>query len=203
MNDIIITKLYNALKAWHPDDAAGVLLELLISGKVPALAFDPQNDDHVVRLDQHHWQSLGAERAEQIFRAGNAPVKQDMRYGPADFQMHILVPAWSLDLFPAEGPLAPIDMGSKRGARPIIEWPVIWIGIVYIMSQPNRPKTQADLITEISQWCENNFNQEAPGMSTLKENLRGLFEILGGEDPKKVFPNGSRLQRKTKKKPRK
>lgn len=200
MNGIIITKLYYALKASHPDDAAEVLLGLLISGKVPAWAFDPQNDDNEVRLDQHHWQSLSAERAEQIFREGNAPVKQDMRYGQADFQMHIFVPGWSLDLFPTEEPLAPINVGSKRGRRETIEWQVVSAGVAYLMGQENKPKNLEDLVHEISLWCNKHFGDEtAPGETVLKDNFAGLFRLMLGEDPRTVFPNGVRPKRKRKK----
>lgn len=203
MKNILITQLYNTLKTKHPDDAAEVLLELLISGKVPASASDPQNDDNVVLLNKHHWQSLTPERVTQIFREGNAPIKQEMRYGPVEFQMHIFVPEWSLSLLPPAETPAPMNLGGKRGATPAIEWPVVWIGIVHIMSQPNRPKTQAELIEKISLWCQNNFSQEAPGLSTLKENLFGLFQIMAGESPKIVFPKGSRPKRKSRKTPRK
>lgn len=204
MNDIIITKLYNKLKASHPDDAAEVLLELLISGNVPALAFDPQNDDNIVRLDQHHWQSLGAQRAEQIFQAGKAPVKQDMRYGPADFQMHILVPAWSLDLLPEAELTHSTPTGNKRGPRPAIDWSVVWTGAAYLMSQSKKPQNLEELVRETSSWCGEHFGDEAaPGDTVLKEAFSGLFKLISGAEPNTVFPKGTKPKRNRKRAPAK
>ena len=174
MKNILITQLYNTLKTSHPDDATEVLLEMLTSGKVPASASDPQNDDNVVLLDKHHWQSLSPELAMQIFREGNAPIKQDMRHGPVEFQMLIFVPEWSLGILPVEEPSTPTNVGGKRGRRAAIDWAIVWKGVVYLMSQQDRPTNQEELIRDISLWCDEHFGEgAAPSETALKENFSG------------------------------
>ncbi len=202
MNDIIITKLYNKLKASHSDDAAGVLFELLITGKITASAFDPHNEDHVVRLEQNHWQTFGEKRAEQIFREGSVTAKIGMPYDEAAYQMHVFVPDWSFDLLPPEE-TPPINRGGKRGRRETIEWQVVSAGVAYLMSQEKKPKNLEDLIQDVSAWCDKHFGEgAAPGETVLKDNFSGLFRLIAGENPKTIFPNGVKPKRE-RKKPRK
>jgi hypothetical protein len=200
---MIITKLYNTLKTSHQDDAAGVLLGLLSSGQIPATASNQYDDDHVIDLDQIYWRSLKAEQAEQIFQDGNAVIKEKMRSGEeVDFKVHIFVHDWALDLLPIGSAAASTGASSKRGREPVIDWTVVWIGVVYLMSQPKRPTNQNELIRDISLWCNENFGDGvAPGETVLKEKLSGLFRIIDGEPAKSVFPTGSRLKRKRRKVP--
>jgi hypothetical protein len=199
----LITKLYNHLKLIHLEDAATVLCGLLTAGTIPATAFDPVNDDHEVRLDKSYWKSLTAEQSEQVFQDGSAAVKEVMHSGKEiNFRMHIFVPDWALDLLPIGSAAASTGASSKGGREPVIDWTVVWIGVVYLMSQPKRPTNQEELIRDISFWCDENFGDGvAPGETVLKEKFSGLFRIIDGEPAKSVFPNGSRLKRKRQKTP--
>jgi len=200
---MLITKLYNTIKTSRQDDAADVLLGLLSSGKILATASILYVDDHVINLDLIYWRSLKAEQAEQIFQDGTAFIKEKMASGKdVDFQMHIFVPDWALDLLPIGSAAASTGASSKRGREPVIDWTVIWIGAVYLMSQPKRPTNQKELIHDISFWCDENFGDGvAPSETVLKEKFSGLFRIIEGEPAKSVFPNGSRLKRKRRKVP--
>ena len=200
---IIITKLYNTLKATHPEDAVDMLLGLLRSEKIMATAFDQQNDDHVIDLEPAYWRTLSREQAEQVFQDGMAPIGDRMHSGEiVHFQMHIFVPDFAEHLLPIGGVAAPIGTGSKRGRKEVIDWTVVWTGVAFIMSQPERPKNQDALISAISSWCEVHFGETAaPSVTVLKEQLFGLFRIIGGEPPKSVFPDGSRPRRKRSKSP--
>ena len=209
---VIITKIYNALRSTHGDGAAAALRELLISNKIPAIAFDMENDDHESRLDKFYWESLTAAEAENVFQTGSTNIPEVMNSGQTiNFLMYVFVPEWACDLLAASrnnssaDPIAitkevsdPGSVGGRRGPKPILDWQVMWTGIALIIHQQKGcPASQEQLMAYISQWCMDNFGENAaPGDTAIKDNLRSLYQLINGESPAKVFPKGTRPTRK-------
>jgi hypothetical protein len=196
---VLITKVYNALKASHPEDATALLLGLLVDGKIAAVAVDPINDDHEIRLHSMYWKSRTAEQVEEIFSKGNGIFPERMRSGTLDFLMNIFIPGWTLDLLPAEASTPQTATGGKRGPRPAIDWSVVWTGATFLISQSEKPENLEDLVRETSSWCDEHFGDGAsPGDTALKEAFSGLFKLIAGAAPAKVFPKGARPKRNRK-----
>jgi len=63
---------------------------------------------------------------------------------------------------------------ASRGAPPKYNWDAIWAEIVVKADLDGLPKTQADCIRWISDWCQKEYG-EAPSETMLKEKLRPVY----------------------------
>ncbi len=89
-------------------------------------------------------------------------------------------PAFLFDtLMPETTPTWTLDDNPNRGGRPReYDWDAFTIEIIRIANTPDGlPERQAELINQLSQWCENEWRKQ-PAMSAIKARVSAIYNAV-------------------------
>jgi hypothetical protein len=76
-------------------------------------------------------------------------------------------------------PVFLFDTLMPKGGRPLkYDWDALGIEIIRIADLDGLPNSQAELIEQLLQWCENNW-EEQPADSSVKSRVSDIYNKLG------------------------
>ena len=124
--------------------------------------------------------AMGDFRRSLVAREDLRAFAERKRQHPAFLFDTLLSEAESEGMKPQSLPREDADSGKSRGGRPQeYDWDAFTIEIIRLANTPDGlPPKQADLIGQMLQWCENQWEKQ-PAESSVKSRISRIYNRLG------------------------